>query len=76
MTTEVIEYIEFKTQKIFFSYLNDSLDILETTMIFLIKLIVTLRIFFFCQKVNEIFILISINEKKTRKIMEAIYSEK
>ena len=33
MTTEVIEYIEFKTQKIF-SYPNDSLDTLETTMIF------------------------------------------
>lgn len=67
MTTEVIEYIEFKTQKKFFSYPNDSLDTLETTMIFFNQIDSNLAYIFSVKKVNEIFILISINERKNKK---------
>lgn len=67
ITTQVIKYIEASTQKKFFSYPKDSLDTLETSMIFFNEIDSNLAYILSVKKVNGILIFVSINERKNKK---------
>lgn len=76
MTSEVIKYIEASTQKKFFSYPNDSLDTLKTSVIFFNPIDTNFFYIFSVKKVNKIFILISINKRNNKKNNESYIFEK
>ena len=76
ITTQVIKYIEASTQKKFFRYPKDSLDTLKTSMIFSNPIDTNFFYIFSVKKVNEIFVLISINKRNNKKNNEIYIFEK
>ncbi len=76
ITTQVIKYIEASTQKKFFSYPNDNLDTLKTSVIFFNAIDTNTAYIFSVKKIKEIIVFISINERKNKKNNESYIFEK